>query len=185
MFIAQWTDRHDIFPVDEAIRYYNRIKASHPDARIGLYLADIGHPWALLVTQGRPAGIQIADAGVEEWFAHYLSTDPSRRPRSSPAPRSACMRNPRRDPFTADTWAAGPRRVRISDPGRHVTVEATSGRRWCRRRFHQHPARLLADAGHHWNRVPGPGFPGPRRDGYTGRRLDHGGDRHLSLPERR
>ncbi|MBX7189988.1 MAG: acetylxylan esterase, partial [Solirubrobacterales bacterium] len=127
MFIAQGlTD--DIFPVDEAIRYYNRIKASHPDARIGLYLADIGHPRALLATQGRPADIQIADARVEEWFAHYLLGDGPEPETTVVARSQVCpYEEPSGGPFTADTWAKlAPGEVRISDPGRHV-IEATSG----------------------------------------------------------
>jgi hypothetical protein len=36
-----WTD--DLFPPDEAIRFYNRTKASHPDARVSLLFSDHGH----------------------------------------------------------------------------------------------------------------------------------------------
>ena len=36
-----WTD--DLFPPDEAIRFYNRTNAEHPDADISLYFLDYGH----------------------------------------------------------------------------------------------------------------------------------------------
>ncbi len=36
-----WND--DLFPVDEALRYYQRTRAQYPGDPISLYLADIGH----------------------------------------------------------------------------------------------------------------------------------------------
>ena len=36
-----WTD--DLFPVDEALRYYNRTRAQYPDAPIALMFFDYGH----------------------------------------------------------------------------------------------------------------------------------------------
>lgn len=38
---AGFTD--DVFPVDEALRFYNRTRAEHPEAPITLMLADFGH----------------------------------------------------------------------------------------------------------------------------------------------
>ncbi|MDO9353295.1 MAG: CocE/NonD family hydrolase, partial [Solirubrobacteraceae bacterium] len=37
-----WND--DLFPVDEAVRYYNRTRALHPTAPIVMYHANYGHP---------------------------------------------------------------------------------------------------------------------------------------------
>ena len=36
-----WTD--DLFPADEAIRFYNRTRAQYPDADISLFFLDYGH----------------------------------------------------------------------------------------------------------------------------------------------
>jgi predicted acyl esterase len=36
-----WTD--DLFPVDEALRFYNRTRTQFPDAEIGLHFIDYGH----------------------------------------------------------------------------------------------------------------------------------------------
>src|SRR5699024_9795976 len=36
-----WND--DLFPVDESIRYYNKIRAKHPDAPISMFHLDFGH----------------------------------------------------------------------------------------------------------------------------------------------
>ena len=44
-----WTD--DLFPVDEALRFYNRTKTNHPRTPVSLFFADIGHMRA----QNKPA----------------------------------------------------------------------------------------------------------------------------------
>ena len=33
----------DLFPADEAIRYYNRIRSQYPNAPISLFFGDFGH----------------------------------------------------------------------------------------------------------------------------------------------
>jgi hypothetical protein len=48
----------DLFPLPEALRYYNRTKATHPSADMSLLFADVGHPRAPLGgpnAQGRPS----------------------------------------------------------------------------------------------------------------------------------
>ena len=57
----------DLFPIDEALRFYNRTKHNYPGATVGLLFADIGHPRAPLAgefSQGREEdkemGFQIA-----------------------------------------------------------------------------------------------------------------------------
>lgn len=127
MFIAQGlTD--DIFPVDEAIRYYNRIKADHPETPIGLYVADIGHPRALLSTQGRPSDIQIADQTVETWFAYYLLGQGQKPDDGVLAHSQVCPYDlPSGGPFKAPSWAElAPGEVRLDDSGSHV-IEAGAG----------------------------------------------------------
>ena len=34
----------DLFPVDEALRFYNRTRTEYPDAEISLFFVDFGHP---------------------------------------------------------------------------------------------------------------------------------------------
>src|SRR3954447_4774637 len=60
----------DLFPVDEAIRYYNKIRADHPDAAIKMFHINFGH-------NPRAGGIAAADqakltAAEDAWLARYV-----------------------------------------------------------------------------------------------------------------
>ena len=48
-----WTD--DLFPVDEALRFYNRTKTNHPRTPVSLFFADIGHMRGPEQARGRAA----------------------------------------------------------------------------------------------------------------------------------
>ena len=58
----------DLFPVDEALRYYNRTKAQYPDAYVGLYDLDYGHQ------RGQNKGVDVAalHARQQQFFDHFL-----------------------------------------------------------------------------------------------------------------
>ena len=56
-----WND--DLFPVDESVRYYNKVRAKHPNAPISMFHLDFGHsPRAGVGLRRRPRG---ADGGRE------------------------------------------------------------------------------------------------------------------------
>jgi predicted acyl esterase len=62
-----WTD--DLFPVDEALRFYNRTRTQFPDAEIGLHFIDYGHQ--------RGQGAKAADvaelrARIDQFLDAYL-----------------------------------------------------------------------------------------------------------------
>src|SRR3712207_9158056 len=57
-----WTD--DIFPADEAIRFYNRTRTQHPKADISLYFLDYGHQRG----QGKDADEERLDRAQTRWF---------------------------------------------------------------------------------------------------------------------
>lgn len=61
-----WTD--DLFPADEALRYYNRTKTQYPNTPISLYFGDWGHPRA----QNKPADIRRYVAAVHSWLNYYV-----------------------------------------------------------------------------------------------------------------
>ena len=61
-----WTD--DLFPPDEAIRFYNRTNSEHPDADISLYFLDYGH----MRGQNKDADIAKLKAAQDEFLDHYL-----------------------------------------------------------------------------------------------------------------
>jgi X-Pro dipeptidyl-peptidase (S15 family) len=61
-----WTD--DLFPVDEALRYYNRTKTQFPDTPLSLFFGDWGHPRA----QNKPADVARYIAAVHRWLDYYV-----------------------------------------------------------------------------------------------------------------
>jgi hypothetical protein len=61
-----WTD--DLFPPDEALRFYNRTRTEHPGAPMSLFFLDYGHQRG----QNRSGDIAILEAKQRAWFDHYL-----------------------------------------------------------------------------------------------------------------
>ncbi len=63
-----WND--DLFPVDEAIRYYNKVRARWPSAPITMFHLDFGHnPRAGSVSASDRAAL---NASENAWFDYYL-----------------------------------------------------------------------------------------------------------------
>jgi predicted acyl esterase len=62
-----WND--DLFPVDEALRLYQRTRAQYPNDPISLYFTDMGHSRSTLKT---PIDEAAFNERLEAWFAHYL-----------------------------------------------------------------------------------------------------------------
>ncbi|MGK2955816.1 MAG: hypothetical protein ACSLFI_09135 [Solirubrobacterales bacterium] len=67
IFISGFTD--DIFPVDEATRYYNRTKALFPEVPIGLFFGSLGHPRGHVQTNTFAAFAEATD----RWVDYYLA----------------------------------------------------------------------------------------------------------------
>jgi predicted acyl esterase len=61
-----WND--DLFPVDEAVRFYNRTRAQYPGDPISLFLMDDGHDRS----QNKPADEALFLQRMNAWFGHYL-----------------------------------------------------------------------------------------------------------------
>jgi len=61
-----WND--DLFPVDEAVRFYNRTRAQYPGDPISLFLMDDGHDRS----QNKPADEALFLQRMNAWFDHYL-----------------------------------------------------------------------------------------------------------------
>jgi predicted acyl esterase len=61
-----WTD--DLFPPDEALRFYNRTRANHPGAPVSLIFTDHGHQRG----QNKDADAAWRDAERRAWFDHYV-----------------------------------------------------------------------------------------------------------------
>lgn len=71
-----WND--DLFPVSEAVQYYNKVRAKHPSAPISMFHVSWGHP-----SRGDGSAGQLAADATQVfiaehiWFAHYVKQDGS------------------------------------------------------------------------------------------------------------
>jgi fermentation-respiration switch protein FrsA (DUF1100 family) len=136
LFVSNgWTD--DLFPADEALRFYNRVRSLFPAAPISLLFADHGH----MRGTNSAGDLAIIRERVQALFDHYLK-DPANTA-AAPANRvegylTSCPKiAPKAGPaFSAASWAAlhpgeirfaaktaaelppegDPRESRVSDP---------------------------------------------------------------------
>jgi hypothetical protein len=121
----------DLFPIDEALRYYNRTMATHPTADISMLFADIGHPRAPLSgenAQGRPADKELGFQRVEGWFEWYLKGEGSKPVNGVEVKTQVCpYTEPSGGPFTGPDWPAmSPGELRLTDPAARV-IESDAG----------------------------------------------------------
>jgi predicted acyl esterase len=116
-----WTD--DLFPPDEAIRFYNRTRAAWPGTPISLFFLDYGHQRG----QNKGADTAVLHARQRDWFDHYLNggNNGTSEPLSGvetltqTCPKSAASAGP----FTAPTWADLARgEVRFGDAAQQVVA---------------------------------------------------------------
>ena len=109
-----WTD--DLFPPDEAIRFYNRTRTEYPGAKVSLFFSDAGHQRG----QNKPADTAARNIRTHEWFDFYLKGENSEPPagvevltQTCPGPPTPA---PSGGPFTATTWKAlAPGEVRLTE----------------------------------------------------------------------
>jgi fermentation-respiration switch protein FrsA (DUF1100 family) len=108
-----WND--DLFPVDEALRLYQRTRAQYPTDPISLYLADIGHSRS----QNKEADQLAFNARLEAWFAHYLKGEGAAPSSSVEALSTTCPKStPSEGPFRASDWAGlQPGEIRLQSSG--------------------------------------------------------------------
>lgn len=75
IFLAQgWTD--DLFPVDEALRLYSRLKSIDRSYPIALYFGDVGHPRA----RNKPAEVEFVIGQLLAWLQWYLKGEGTQPP---------------------------------------------------------------------------------------------------------
>ncbi|MDQ2699747.1 MAG: acetylxylan esterase [Actinomycetota bacterium] len=116
----------DLFPVDEATRFYNRTRAEHPDSRIGLFFGpNSGH----MRGQNKP-DVTAAQAEIENrWVDHYLKGAGAAPPANVTAFLQTCPAgDPAGEPITAKDWASiAPGEIRLSESNQQQTVDPLSG----------------------------------------------------------
>lgn len=96
-----WND--DLFPVDEALRFYQRTRAQYPGDPISLFLDDNGHSRS---KSQAPTGVPLFNEKLEAWFAHYLKGEGTSPTSSVEALTTTCPSSAESEgPFTAADWA--------------------------------------------------------------------------------
>lgn len=108
-----WTD--DLFPADEAIRFYNRTRDQYPSADISLLFFDHGHQRA---KNNKAADEALLDARQEAWFDHYVKGGAPKPPNQVETLTQTCPETAASGgPFTATTWLGiAPGEVRFKAP---------------------------------------------------------------------
>jgi fermentation-respiration switch protein FrsA (DUF1100 family) len=98
-----WND--DLFPVDEAVRFYNRTRTEFPGDPISLFLMDDGHARS----QNKPADVAFFEARQDAWFDHYLKGEgaaPSSSAEALTRPAAALPRAPTKR-RVGESWRRG------------------------------------------------------------------------------
>lgn len=92
-----WND--DLFPVDEAVRFYNRTRAEYPGDPISLFLMDDGHARS----QNKAADEGLFLQRMNAWFDHYLKGIGPAPSSSAEALTTRCG-GPSEGPYQAGSW---------------------------------------------------------------------------------
>ena len=105
-----WTD--DLFPVDEALRYYNRTKTQYPHAAVSLFFGDWGHPRA----QKKRADVVRYVASVRRWLDYYVRGVGPKPFQGVQALTETCPHSAKSaGPYRASDWARlAPGEVRLT-----------------------------------------------------------------------
>jgi fermentation-respiration switch protein FrsA (DUF1100 family) len=170
-----WND--DLFPPDEALRYYERTRAQYPGDPISLFFMDDGH----MRSQNKAADAAYFDTRLDTWFDHYLKGEGSTPGSSVEALTTTCPSTaPSEGPYSAPDWRSlSPGEIRGSD---------------LRRRFRpdRRPGGLRDDLEHRPDRRrhlpprrrPGSLHPDGLTDDRRRRRIDRGRIRARGTPRR-
>jgi predicted acyl esterase len=122
-----WND--DLFPVDETVRYYNKVRSAFPSAPIKLFYLDFGHsPRA-----ATPAASDAAKLAAAEnaWFDFYVrgnGSAPANSQGGVDAITSACPAATAGTQWTATNWAnLSPGEIRLNSPAQQqITAPGTA-----------------------------------------------------------
>jgi predicted acyl esterase len=123
LFISNgWTD--DLFPADEALRFYNRTRSQFPRTPLSLMFFDYGHPRG----QGKEADSARYVAAIHRWIDHYVKGSRKQPYHGVTAMTQTCPKSARSaGPFRARSWAGlSPGEVRASRPAAQ-TIEPNAG----------------------------------------------------------
>ena len=104
-----WTD--DLFPVDEALRFYNRTRALYPKAFVGLEFLDYGHQRG----QNKTADTAVLKARQQKFFDYFLKDEGDEPFGGVQVITQTCGAPAGGGPFSAKDWSSiHPGEVRLS-----------------------------------------------------------------------
>jgi X-Pro dipeptidyl-peptidase (S15 family) len=107
----------DLFPADEAIGYFNRIRSQYPNAPISLFFGDFGHMRA----SNKASDLNALTAQEEDWLDFYVKGVGSQPFQGVTTFAPTCPSDTDVDslgPYQAGSWAGLQKgAVRFSDPG--------------------------------------------------------------------
>ena len=114
----------DLFPADEAIGYFNRIRSQYPNAPISMLFGDFGHMRA----NNKPGDTTALNAAENAWLDFYVEGAGSEPFQGVTTFAMTCpSSDPSGGPFQAGSWAGLQKgAVRLQDPGTK-TVSANGG----------------------------------------------------------
>jgi dienelactone hydrolase len=114
----------DLFPADEAIAYYNRIKSLDPNAPLAMLFGDFGHMRA----ENKPGDSDARDAAQDAWLDFYVKGQGPQPFQGATTFALTCPDSaPSGGPFQAGSWAGLQRGVvRLLDSGAK-TISAGGG----------------------------------------------------------
>jgi len=93
----------DLFPVDEAVRYYNLEQSLYPSDPIGLFDFDGGH----MRGQNKPAELTLLSSRIQAFFDYYVKGTGAAPQLGATALTQTCPASvPAGGPFSASSWAA-------------------------------------------------------------------------------
>ncbi len=114
----------DLFPVNEATRFYNRTRAQYPDSPLALFFGSFGH------ARGQNKGNTVAALAdlEDDWIAYYLKGAGTKPESNVTTWTQTCPSgDPAAGPYTAPDWASiAPGELRLQDSGAQ-TVAADGG----------------------------------------------------------
>jgi fermentation-respiration switch protein FrsA (DUF1100 family) len=113
-----WND--DLFPVDEAVRFYNRTRAQYPGDPISLFPMDDGHARS----QNKEADEALFLQRLNAWFDHYLKGDGAVPSSSAEALTTTCpAESASEGPYKAGDWLSlSPGEIRFGNAAGQTVV---------------------------------------------------------------
>ncbi len=117
-----WND--DLFPVDESLRYYNKVRAKHPNAPISMFHLDFGHaPRAAAGSTADRAALAAAENAWLDYYVKGVGSEPVDARGGVDILTSKCPVSGAGTRFHAPTWAQlAPGELRVSSGAAQTIV---------------------------------------------------------------